>query len=314
MGHIVQFGSLMSDLAQILPLAGDETENTEIRFSYSRAEQPWANRTAIRLIERLSGQPRLEKLYRGWASKPHPHENLFSAAVRLLKLKIETDGAAWAQVPPKGPVLFIANHPFGVIDGLMMGHLATRVRPDVKIMTHSLLAQAPEARDFMLPVDFGGTPEAQMISLQTRRRTLDWLATGHAVVVFPAGGVSTAQNPFTGPALESPWHPFVAKLARIHNVTIVPVYFHGQNSRAFHVLSHIHYALRIALLFRETVRRIGSTIRVEVGEPIRQQDLPQGHDRNEIMRFLRLKTLGLNASADYDLLQEFKFPAHVNAD
>lgn len=304
----------MSDLAHALPLTNSNAEAGEVRFSYSRAEQPWANRTAIRVIERLSGQPRLERLYRNWASKPHPNENLFSAAVRLLKLKIETDDADWAEIPVKGPVLFIANHPFGVIDGLMMGHLATRIRPDVKIMTHSLLAQAPEAKEFMLPVDFGGTPEAQLTSLQTRRRTMDWLSGGHAVVVFPAGGVSTAQKPFTGPALESPWHPFVAKLARMPDVTIVPVYFHGQNSRAFQVLSHIHYALRIALLFRETVRRIGTRIRVDVGKPLTQADLPQSGDRNEIVRCLRLKTLAMRHDAGFDALQEFKFPAHVNAD
>jgi putative hemolysin len=304
----------MSDLAQVLSLTENENEFGEVRFSYSRPEQPWLNRTAIRAIERLSGQPRLEKIYRAWTTKPHPGENLFSAAVRLLRLKVDVNVAAMARVPSKGPVLFIANHPFGVIDGLVMGHLATRIRPDVKIMTHSLLAQAPEAKDFMLPVDFGGTPEAQMTSLQTRRRTMDWLSQGHAVVVFPAGGVSTAQKPFTGPALESPWHPFVAKLARMPDVTIVPVYFHGQNSRLFQVLSHVHYALRIALLFRETVRRMNAPIRVEMGQPLTQPDMPQSLDRNETITFLRQKTLGLNKNATFDLLQEFKFPAHVNAD
>lgn len=304
----------MSDLAHALTFTDEHAETESVRFSYSRAEQPWANRTAIRIIERLSGQPRLERLYRSWAERPHPNENLFSAAVRLLKLKIETDDAAWARVPTQGPVLFIANHPFGVIDGLMMGHLATRIRPDVKIMTHSLLAQAPEAKDFMLPVDFGGTPEAQSTSLQTRRRTMDWLSNGHAVVVFPAGGVSTAQRPFTGPALESPWHPFVAKLARMPDVTIVPVYFHGQNSRAFQVMSHIHYALRIALLFRETVRRMGTRIRVDVATPLIPADLPPSGDRNEIVRFLRLQTLAMKNDAGFDPLEEFKFPAHVNAD
>jgi putative hemolysin len=304
----------MSDLAQVLSLTDDASETAEVRFSYSRPEQPWLNRTTIRIIERLSGQPRLERLYRSWASKPHPHENLFSAAIRLLNIKVDVDAEALARVPAQGPVLFIANHPFGVIDGLLMGHLVTQIRPDVKIMTHSLLAQAPEAKDYMLPVDFGGTPEAQMTSLQTRRRTMDWLSTGHAVVVFPAGGVSTAQKPFTGAALESPWHPFVAKLARMPDVTIVPIYFHGQNSRLFHVLSHIHYALRIALLFRETVRRIGTRIKVDVGQPLTAADLPQSGDRNEIVRFLRLKTLAMKQDQNFDPLQEFKFPSHVNAD
>ena len=80
------------------------------------------------------------------------------------------DDAAWARVPSEGPVLFVANHPFGVIDGLMMGRLATQVRPDTKIMTHSLLCQIPEAREFLLPVDFGGTPEAAQTSAMPRRR------------------------------------------------------------------------------------------------------------------------------------------------
>ena len=178
-----------------------------VRFSYSRPEQSRLNRTLIRLIEHLSGQRRLERIYRDWALQPVTGENIFAAAIRLMEIGIDTDEAAWARIPTDRPVLFIANHPFGVVDGLLMGHLATRIRPDTKIMTHSLLCQPPEMRDFMLPVDFGGTPEAQQTSLLTRRRSLDWLTSGHAVAIFPAGSVSTAQNPFTGPALDTAWHP-----------------------------------------------------------------------------------------------------------
>jgi putative hemolysin len=287
---------------------------SEVRFSYSRPEQQWANRMAIRLIERLSGQPRLERLYRGWSRNPPAGENIFAAAIRLLDIKVETDAAQWAKVPATGPVLFIANHPFGVIDGLLMGHLATQVRADTKIMTHSLLCQAPEARDYLLPVDFGGTPQAQQTSLLTRRRTLDWLAGGHAVAVFPAGGVSTAQQPFTGPALESAWHPFVARLARLPGLSIVPVYFHGQNSRLFQVMSHIHYALRIALLFRETARLGGQRLLVSVGTPLTFAELAHIDGRDGILRELRQRTLSLAGPSGPRADLEFRFPARIRVD
>jgi len=128
-----------------------------VHFSYSRKEHGLPQRLVIRLIERLTGQPRPERLYRAWAENPHPHENIFAAGLRLLNLRLDMDGVAPAKIPRSGPVLFVANHPFGVVDGLAMGHLATHVRADTLIMTHSLLCQPPEARGYLLPVDFGGT-------------------------------------------------------------------------------------------------------------------------------------------------------------
>ena len=282
-----------------------------VHFSYSRPEQAFIKRFIIRAVERLTGQPRLERLYRAWTKDPRPGENIFGAGVRLLDLEIDYDAAAWAKVPRQGPVLFLANHPFGVVDGLVLGDLATRLRPDTCLMTHSLLCQPPEARDYLLPVDFGGTAQAQRNMLQTRRRTLDWLAAGHAVAVFPGGSVATAQRPLTGPALDYAWHPFVAKLAKMPEVTIIPVFFHGRNSRLFHLMSHTHYALRIALIFRETIRLIGKRVRVSVGEPIEGSALPQG-DRASLMRHLRRLTLSLAGPGGLDPDAEFRWPRHID--
>lgn len=302
----------MLEAIERLALEAETPLTEDIRFSYSRPEQATWKRAIIRGIEMASGQPKLERLYRQWAAEKPAGENIFAAGVRLLDLRIETNEEGWARVPRSGPVLFIANHPFGVADGLMIGDLATRVRPDSKIMTHSLLCQPPEARDYLLPVDFGGTPEAQATSVLTRRRTLDWLNAGHSVVVFPSGGVSTAQNPLTGPALESPWYPFIAKLARLPGLTIVPVYFHGQNSRLFQLASHIHYMLRVALIFRETARRIGGSFKVTVGEPFPSSILPASGDRSAVLSELRRRTLALGGTEAPDPKLEFTFPSHIN--
>ena len=213
-----------------LPLLDFSFED-DVSFTYTRPEHGLFKRLLIRSIECCTGQPRLEKLYRGWATGRRNGENIFSAGIRLLDIQLNYDEAALEAVPRNGPVLFVANHPFGVVDGLAMGHLATKVRPDSLIMTHSLLCQPPEAHQYLLPVDFGGTEDALATTIATRRRAAEWLKAGHSMVVFPGGGVATSQKPFTGPAIESPWHPFVGKLARLPGVTVIPIYFHGQNSR-----------------------------------------------------------------------------------
>lgn len=287
---------------------------TDVRFSYSRPEQRWLNRSLIRTIERLSGQPQLERFYRDWSYSRPPGENLFAAAVRLLGIEVDTMAEAWARVPRQGPVLFIANHPFGVIDGLLLGHLATSVRPDSKIITHSLLCQVPEARDYLLPVDFGKTPKAAQTSALTRRRSVEWLQQGHAVAVFPAGSVSTSQNPFWGPALDVAWHPFAAKLALLPGVTTIPVCFHGQNSRLFHIASHAHYALRIALLFRETLRRAGTRMSVSVGEPVSAAELAALGPREAVVAELRRRTLSLQGAGTRAVEEAFRWPSHISFD
>lgn len=303
----------MTEAIQFLP-AESSAESPPPRFTYSRPEQSGLNRKLIRAIERISGQPHLEALYRNWAANPPADENFFSAAIRLLEIEANTLAGSWASVPEKGPVLFVANHPFGVIDGLLMGYLCAQVRPDVKIITHSLLCQAPEARSYLLPVDFGGTPKAAQTSALTRRRSVEWLRQGHAVVIFPAGSVSTSQNPLHGAACDAPWHPFTAKLATQPGVTVIPVCFHGQNSRLFQIASHIHYALRIALLFRETRRRSGTRIGISIGEPLAAAELVARGSREEIVAELRRRTLSLKGPGAPHPDEAFTWPSHIRFD
>jgi putative hemolysin len=286
----------------------------EVRFSYSKPDDSLAKRMAIRGIERLTGQPRLEELYRQWSANPQPGENIFHAALRLMDVGVDHNEEALAAAPKEGPLLIIANHPFGVVDGLAIMALATKLRPDVKIMVHSLLCQPPETRDYLLPVDFGGTPEARATSALTRRRTVDWLERGHCVVIFPAGGVSTAQRPFKGPATDSVWHEFVARLTRVDGLKVLPIFFHGQNSRFFQLASHINYALRIALLFRESARRMGSSIKATIGTAIDSTSLPHGEGRKAVMTALRRDTYALGGVGSEIADQEFIWPAHIKVD
>jgi putative hemolysin len=132
--------------------------------------------------------------------------------------------------------------------------------------------------------------------------------------VFPAGSVATSQSPFFGAALDQAWHPFVGKLARLPGLTIVPVCFHGQNSRLFQAVTHVHYALRVALLFRETARRIGTPIRVSIGEPITSTSLEALGSREAVVAELRRRTLSLLGDDGPDPTAEFRWPSHISFD
>jgi len=178
-------------------------EAAPLLFTYSRDDQPWFRRSLIRAVERLSGRARLERLYRSWVVARSGNETIFAAGLRLLDVAAEVSAPEIARIPHRGGLLVLVNHPFGIIDGLVVGDLLHRLRGDVKILTHSLLCQPPEAAEVLLPVDFSPGPEARRISLDTRRRAQEWLAAGHVVVVFPAGSVSTSVRPWAGPAVDA---------------------------------------------------------------------------------------------------------------
>ena len=272
------------------PLPG---KKKPVRFSYSTPDQPALQRAVIQTIEKFGGQRKLKKLYVQHQKSVAEGENFFAAALRLLRMNVEFDQAALALTPATGPVLFISNHPYGVLDGITLTWLATKIRSDTKVLANDVLCQAPEAAANLLPVAFAPTREARETNVQSRLAAHDWLRQGHAVGIFPGGGVSTSEKPLGGPAVDLPWAPFTAKLLRMSKATVVPVFFVGQNSRLFQLASHLSLTLRLSLVFRETARRIGTNLKVRIGKPIPFSEIAHIEDRVELVKELRKRTFDL---------------------
>jgi len=270
----------------------------EVHFSYAAPGDGWFRRVAIHVIEHITGQPRLKAMYEDYIAAPNRFSSFWDAAIDYLDLDIDADQTAIEMIPAAGPLVLVANHPFGVVDGLVAGHLVHKVRQDFKIIANAVLLRAPEIDPFVLPIDFEETPEALKTNIETRKLARQHLNGGGCLIILPAGGVATAPSPFERNALEADWKNFTGRLVIQTRASVVPLYFEGQNSRAFHVASHISQTLRLSLLFREACKQIGTRIKVHVGAPLAPDDLSEFESATHLTDHLRTKTLSLNTHHD----------------
>ena len=264
-------------------------------FSYASPDDPRFKRLVIQMIERISGQPELKRMYLEHQNHPVPGETFWQAAVRKLQLNIQMNDDALGEIPSAGPVIVVANHPFGVLDGLVVCWLIARVRKDFKVLTNALLNRAEEIKPFLLPIDFEETKAALETNIKTRAEAKTLLEKGGCLVIFPGGTVSTTPTLLARKAKDPEWKTFTARMIAQGKAPVVPVYFAGQNSRLFQVASHVSMTLRLSLLFKEVHDRIGSDMVLRIGKRIPYEELKAITDRKQLMEFLRDRTYALES-------------------
>lgn len=271
--------------------AAHEGRMTGLSLTYASTYDTPLARLSIRAIEILSGQLRLKRLYDLYQAEMSGQAEFWDAALRLLQLRVDYDAAKLARLPATGPLVIIANHPFGLVDGLLIGHLANRVRDDFKVLTNARLYPPDAAiQRYILPIDFDPSAEAKATTLKTRILARRHLSEGGCLIVFPAGGVATTPTPFARQAVDLDWKPFTARLIHATRADVVPMFFHGQNSRLFQIASHISMTARLALLLHEVANKIGSEFRISIGDVIPYGLIEPLRDPHELSRHLRQRT------------------------
>lgn len=278
-----QAGSLYSDNYE--PEFEDELDLSS--FTYAMESDPWYQQWLIKGIERMTGQLRIWKLYKEYRDETRAaNETFWHAACRKLELTPQFDLSKLNKAPSDGPLVVVSNHPYGVLDGLILCYMMSYIRKDFKVLTNSVLTRSPEVKDNLLPVDFSETPQALQTNLTSRKLSRETLKNGGAVGVFPAGGVSRISKWSDKIAMDTSWQPFIGQLIRQSEACVLPLYFHGQNSRLFQLASLASQTLRYSLYFKELADHIGSNIKVEIGEPIAYKDLPSHSDNHDLMKKL----------------------------
>ncbi|GAA0545834.1 putative hemolysin [Rhizomicrobium palustre] len=257
-------------------------------FSYADPNDPPFKKFLIHTIEHLTGQPYLLWLYQNFTLREG--ETFWDAAVRLLEMKVSYDAEKLARWPKTGPLVVVCNHPYGVLDGIVSCAITGRARPDFKVLTNAVICKAEPLRPYLLPIDFNETEEAVRTNLKSRNEALAHLKDGGCILIFPAGAVSTTPKWWHSRAVDSEWKTFTAKLIATGKAPVAPLYFAGQNSRLFQLVSHISLTLRLSLLFHEVHNKLGSEVRAAVGDVIPYETLAAIKDRKTLMEFLREET------------------------
>ena len=263
-------------------------------ISYATSVRSRPGRAVIRLVENMTGRAGLIRRAEGYDREVRQGRDFWRVLPEWYGLSLDVFSGCLDDIPRSGPLILVANHPYGILDGLMMGHILSGLRGDFRILAHGVFRRAEELDKVILPVSFDETEEAVRLNLETRARALDFLGNGGAIGIFPGGTVSTAARPFARP-LDPVWRNFTAKMISKSGAQVVPLYFEGHNSRLFQVASHIHYTLRMALLIKEFRARIDEPVRIAIGKPIASAELQARRcDPKAMMDFLRRTTYDLS--------------------
>jgi putative hemolysin len=192
-------------------------------------------------------------------------------------------------IPRDGPVVAVANHPFGLVEGTVLAALLGSIRPDVKILANRLLETLPEARAHCIFVDPFGGDQALPANLRGLKSAIAWLKQGGLLAVFPAGEVAHLDLKERA-VIDPEWNQNIARLIRLTSSTVLPVYFVGANSAMFQLLGFLHPRVRTALLAHELLNKHDTTIELRIGKPIKAAKLKTFQDDLAMTRYMRHRT------------------------
>ncbi len=251
----------------------------------------------ISAMELFTGKIAILRMIRKFEQRGTPSGQAFwRAALDTMGIDLETPQSQLDLIPKEGPVIVVANHPHGMIDGMIFADLIGRVRPDYRILTRSLLTSIDEvASSYMIPVPFPHDPDAQRKGVEMRAKAMTHLKEGGVVALFPSGVVAASET-WWGPAVEAEWNVFTAKMIRRSGARVVPMKFPGQNSRAYQIANRVSPMLRQGLLLHEIVHSCNKPQAPIVGAPIKYSEISaRADDPRAFMAWLRAHTLALDS-------------------
>lgn len=277
-------------------------------LSYAHSAHSRLGMAVIRCLENATGKSAVLSRSQNLRTNIHSIQSFWHSIMEGYGVTVDIMQGELGDIPVDQPFVLVANHPYGILDGLVMGSVLAQSGANFKIIANDIFNKAQEISDKILPISFKNTREAISLNLRTRKNALTHLSNGGAIGIFPGGTVSTSSKLFSQPA-DPAWRSFTAKMIFKSNALVVPIFFDGNTSRIFQLASHLHPNIRAGLLLREFKLRLDKPVRIVIGKPIPRcrMDLFK-NDSRKIMDFLRLETYKLspNKNQTFDYGYEFE--------
>jgi putative hemolysin len=239
------------------------------------------------LAAKLAPVGRVRNLYRRVQQSPQGFK--LETLLQEMRIHVRVHSADQARIPARGPVVVVANHPYGVLDGAILTVLLTRVRPDVKILTNFLLDDVPELAERCIFVDPFHSDRSIEANRRAMREAFSWLRRGGMLAVFPGGEVAQWQMP-PAQIADLSWNETAVRLIRRTGASALPIYFCGHKEVGFQLLGMIHPKLRTGFLLEQFLQQEGKTFEVRVGSEISNDHLAEIEDDRQTIEYLRWRT------------------------
>ena len=270
-------------------------KKNNIAFTFATAEVNHFGRLFIMITELLTGKIKLKKLYDEYLSEDRPPKFFWDDAVSKLNLTLKTSFEKDSYIPKSGKLIVIANHAFGVADGVSICSMISKVRQDYKMVTHKVLRQAEAVKDKILPIDFNESKEALLANISTRKEAEKVLLNEGVLILFPSGRIATKKNLMKNTkADDGEWKQWVSKLILKTKSPVLPIFFDGQNSQWYHIANKLGLTFRYSLCMYELKRKIGDNIDMYFGNLISYDHMAKIGDIREITSYLRSVTYSLD--------------------
>jgi len=240
-------------------------------------------------LEHALGLGRLQDIYERAVRLLPDCQDFPTATLQAMNISLDLAPGSLKSIPEQGPVVVVANHPFGGVEGVALLSLLRSVRPDTKVLANYMLGRMPEMDEHSIYVDPFGGDSAPRRNIRPMKECMSWLREGHVLASFPSGEVSHLQLSRRR-VCDPQWSPHIGRLVRKMQVDVLPVFFCGRNGNLFQLLGLIHPRCRTALLARALVGQENHVLEVRVGERLPFTRLEKRGDDASLIDYLRFRT------------------------
>ena len=279
---------ILKDPHRWIPPAQTKTKLIDLNASAREKPFGWLLNRFVPPLEKLLSIDHINHLYHA-LPRDIQTDDFCRRSLDLLGVDYALTEGELARIPRQGALVVVANHPFGGLEGVILTEVLLQARPDIRILGNFLLTRIPQLCDKIIPVDPFNPVKAAAANARGLKHALQWVRRGGALLTFPAGKVAY-WNPRVAKVIDPPWSPHIARIIRLGQAAVLPVFIRGRNSFMFNLAGRVHSSLRTALLPREVFNKRSATIELTVGKPIPGSRLDDFPTDAEAVRFLRVCT------------------------